>query len=245
MPLTYYRCDCCGADDEHFYRSSETPAATFECRSVQFGEPTYRDIPHEVVQPDGSVIVEIEKVEVASEMTVCPGVMRQRQTYPGEVVQLNARRFEPLVIYERANYDSYTPDQKRQLRKYYVPGRNNELTEPGMKRIEITNMSEYNRVCREINAHEIRVMTDHRSMHEEYWKARRVALRDHVNARIRHNPLLVAAARAVRRRSDRKFIDRYGKHLDAHFHAQLLEFNQGNIQDFCAEDTGWKARRAK
>ena len=49
----------------------------------------------------------------------------------------------------------------------------------------------------------------------------------------------------MRARSDRKSAERYGKALNANFHAQLLEFNQSNMQGFCAEDTGWRERRAR
>jgi len=57
--------------------------------------------------------------------------------------------------------------------------------------------------------------------------------------------VLQSIARLVRARSDAKTLKRYGKPLDAHFHAQLLEFTQGNMQDYCDKDTGWKATRAR
>jgi hypothetical protein len=82
-------------------------------------------------------------------------------------------------------------------------------------------------------------------MHEYYWGQRRKAMRDNVDARIRPHPTLISLARIIRKISDQKTINRYGKPLDAHFHSQLLEFNQGNIQDYCSEDTGWRSRRAK
>lgn len=171
----------------------------------------------------------------------CVSSALRRVTYPGEGAALNARRFEPLVVYERANHESLP----RGLDRYYIPGQNNEPTEPGMKRIELTNIQDYNRFVKNVNAYETQKMRDHREMHREYWKSRRKAMRDDVNARIRHSPLLLSLARLVRARSDRKTGMRYGKALDAHFHAQLIEFDQGKIQDWCSENTGWKARRAR
>jgi hypothetical protein len=181
----------------------------------------------------------------AAEASVCQAAAVRRTTYPGEGVPLNARRFEPLVVYERANYESASDDFKRGHDKYYIPGRNNEPTEPGMIRHEITNIQDYNRFSKSVNAYETQKGRDHRSMHEFYWSQRRKALRDHVDARIRHNPLLMSLARLIRKRSDQKSAARYGKGMDAHFHSQLIEFNQGSIQDWCAEDTGWKSRRAR
>ena len=108
-----------------------------------------------------------------------------------------------------------------------------------MERIEITNMAEYNRHIKTINEYETQKMRDTRSMHREYFGARRKAMRDDVNAKTRHSDLLRSISRVVRARSDRKTDIRYSKALDAHFHAQLIEFNQGKIQDYCDADTGW------
>ena len=143
----------------------------------------------------------------------------------------------------------YVGEPPRGREKYFVPGRNHEPTESGYERIEITDIALYNRVVKEVNRHEVQKMSDHRSMHEEYWKQRRRAMRDHVDARIRHNPTLVSLARIIRKISDAKSAKRYGKNLDSRFHGQLIEFNQGNMQDWCAEDSGgqrgWQSRRAK
>ncbi len=212
-----YRCLDCGGEHEE-YRTSP------------------RDLPYakvcgcltETKLEDGS----IEK---------CTAVALRRTTYPGEGVPLNARRFEPLVIYERANSENLGVSQNR----FWFPGRNNEPTEPGMKRIEITSIQQYNQVVKRINQYETQKGRDHREMHRMYWGARRKAMRENVDARIRPEPLYKMLARMVRARSDQKTDKRYGKAMDAHFHAQLIEFDQGKIQDFCAEDTGWKSRRAK
>lgn len=174
----------------------------------------------------------------------CTAIALRRTTYPGEGVALNARRFDPLVIYERANHENLGRSQNR----FFFPGRNNEPTEPGMKRIEITDIASYNKVVKQINEYETQKMQDHREMHRIYWGARRTAMREDRDARqgpIRYHPLIQYLRRAIRKRSDRKSDLRYGKLLDAHFHAQLIEFNQGNMQDWCDADTGWKSRRAK
>lgn len=216
-----YRCVSCGGEHEEYRTNTRDLPYAKVCGCLT-----------ETKLDDGS----IEK---------CTAVALRRTTYPGEGVALNARRFEPMAIYERANYDSLPDDAKRSLNRYYVPGRNNEPDEPGMKRIEITNINEYNKVVKRINAYETQKMRDHRAMHQEYWKARRSAMRDDVNARIRHSPLLRSLARLVRARSDRKSDVRYGKSLDAHFHGQLIEFDQGKIQAWTDKDNGWKDRRAK
>lgn len=200
-----------------------------------------RDLPYAklcgcaVELPDGS-------------LSKCTAVAIRRTSFPGEFVAVNARRFEPLAIFERANYDSRSDDYKRGHDRYYIPGRNNEPTEPGMKRIEITNIHDYNRVSKEINQYETQKMRDHRSMHEAYFGARRKAMREDVDARVgpqRSHPLISYLRYAMRKRSDNKFNARYGKPLDAHFHAQLIEYNQSNMQPWTAEDTGWKDRRAR
>lgn len=246
MPMVSYRCPDCGADDEHFYHSAADAPASLDCRGLKMSAPAYKEIQREVANPDGTVTVEIEKVELAPTLDLCGGTAMQRVSLPGEMWARPARGFEPLVIYERANYESLPDDQKRSLNRFYVPGRNNEPTEPGMKRIEITSIAQYNQEIKRINEYETQQMRDHREMHRVYWSARRRAMRDDVNARIRHSPLLVALARMARAHSDRKSAVRYGgRNLDAKFHAQLIEFDQGKIQDWCDADTGWKSRRAR
>lgn len=242
MPMISYRCPDCGCEDEGFYHH---PPASIPCRGVRLNEPTKQMIERRVPNPDGTETIEYEEIELAPTMDICTGTMLQRASYPGELWSRPARGFEQLSIYERADYDALPDAAKRGIERFYVPGRNNETTEAGYRRIDITNMHEYNRWVKRINEHETSRMKDHRSMHEEYWKARRTAMRDNVNARIRSSPLLVSLAREVRKRADQKTINRYGKQLDAKFHSQLLEFNQSNMQDWCDADTGWKSRRAK
>jgi hypothetical protein len=180
-------------------------------------------------------------------LTTCTAPALRRVTLPGEGVPLNARRFEPLVIYERANY---TVDQlARGLNRYYIPGRNNEPTEPGMKRIELTDIHSYNRVQKEISGWETNLMSARRETHREYFQEQRKKVRDDVNARFSQSSRYLGLRQLMRARSDRKSAERYGKALNANFHAQLLEFNQGNMQDWCAEDSGgrkgWQSNRAR
>ena len=242
-----YRCPDCGSDDEQFHHRRSDAPASVPCRGVRVDstQQQKQTIEHPVHNPDGSISIELEEVELAPSLSVCGGTAVQRESLPGEQFSRPARGFEALVIYERQNYDSLPDDTKRSLNKYYIPGRNYEPTEPGMKRIEITNMAEYNRHIKTINEYETQKMRDTRSMHREYFGARRKAMRDDVNAKTRHSDLLRSISRVVRARSDRKTDIRYSKALDAHFHAQLIEFNQGKIQDYCDADTGWKSRRAK
>jgi hypothetical protein len=213
-----YRCTVCGGEHEEYRQNPRELPYAKVCGCIQVLD---RDD-----ESDGS-------------LDKCTGVALRRTTYPGEGVPLNARRFERMVLFR------YVGEPPRGIEKYYVPGRNHEPTESNYERIEITDIAHYNRVVKEVNSHEVRKMSDHRSMHEEYWKARRRAMRDHVDARIRHNPTLVSLARIIRKISDAKSARRYGKPLDSRFHGQLIEFNQGSIQDFCAEDTKWRATRAK
>jgi hypothetical protein len=205
-----YRCLSCGGEHEE-YRTNP------------------RDLPYAKVC--GCLVESGSDGEIAK----CTSPALRRVTYPGEGVPLNARRFEPLVIYRSANDPS----------KFSFPGRNNEPTDPGYHRVEITNIYEYNKIAKEINGIEKQKMSDHREMHRLYWQARRTAMREHVDARIRYSPLLVSLARLMRSRSDRKTAIRYGKPLDPRFHSQLLEFDQGHIQDYCDFDTKWVAKRAK
>lgn len=245
MPMIAFKCPCCGRVEDQFLHPRNIHAGmTRECEGVILPEPEIRKekVEIRINNPDGTQTIEYEEIELelAPAMTICTGTMTQCSLM--EVPRYgsrNARGFEPLVVYERVG------ELSRGQQRYYVPGRNNEPTEPGMKRVELTNMAEYNRFVKTANEYETGKMRDHREMHRFYWDSRRKAMRDHVDSRIRHSPLLVSLARLVRARSDRKSNARYGKPLDAHFHSQLMEFNQGNIQDFCAEDTGWKATRAR
>jgi len=235
MPMISYRCPDCGSDDEHFYHSSDKAPASVECRGTKVVEAQKQTVERKVDNGDGTQSIELEEVELAPALTACTGTATKRESLPGEQWARPARGFEPLVIYQNASDPT----------KFSFPGRNNEPTDPGYRRIEITSMHEYNKWAKHINQVEIAKMSDHREMHREYWKARRGAMRDDVNARIRHSPVLKALARMVRPRYDAKFEKRYSKPLDSRFHSQLLEFNQGNIQDYCDADTGWKSRRAK
>jgi hypothetical protein len=88
-------------------------------------------------------------------------------------------------------------------------------------------------------------MSARRETHREYFAEQRKKVRDDVNARFSQSSRYLGLRQLMRARSDRKSAERYGKALNANFHAQLLEFNQSNMQDWCAEDTGWKSRRAK
>jgi hypothetical protein len=248
MPMISYRCPDCGSDAEHFHHSASSAPVSIQCSGFKEKEAVREKIERQVVQPDGSIVLEYEEVELAPALEVCAGTMLQRDSHLDPSWARPARGFEALVIFERANYDQQSDDFKRGHDRYYIPGRNYELTEPGMKRIEITNIAQYNQVSKSINAYETNKMRDHRAMHEEYFKARRKAMREDVNARVgpmRNHPLISYLRTAMRKRSDQKSAVRYGKALDAHFHAQLIEYDQGKIQDWCAEDTGWKARRAK
>lgn len=243
-----YRCPTCGCDDEHFSHVRANAPASVSCRGVNMVDQPNERVERRIENADGTVTLEYEEVEVAPSMEVCGGTALQRESLPGEQFSRPARGFEPLVIYERPGYDTAPPEFKRSHQKYYVPGRNNEPTEPGMRRIDITGIHQYNRVAKEINAHELQKMTDHRDMHREYFGARRKAMREDVDARVgpaRSHPLVQMLRRAMRKRSDGKFNARYGKPLDAHFHSQLIEFNQSNMQPWTAEDTGWKDRRAR
>lgn len=208
-----YRCLSCGGEHEE-YRNNP------------------RDLPYAKVC--GCLV---DSISVEGGIDKCSAPALRRVTYPGEGVALNARRFEPLVLYQSAADPS----------KISVPGRNYEPTDPGYKRIEITSIAQYNTLVKKINESETSKMRDHRYMHQEYWSQRRKAMRDEINARIRndgaHRSRLLA--RWMRERSDSKTIQRYGKPLDAHFHSQLLEFDQGHIQDYCDKDTNWRATRAK
>jgi hypothetical protein len=222
--------------------------ATYRCLSCGGEHDEYRQNPHELPYAKVCGCV-VDSTGAEGTLGTCAAPALRRVTYPGEGVALNARRFEPLVIYERAGYDNHaSPEFKRSHQKYYIPGRNNEPTEPGMKRIEITSIAQYNSVVKAINAHEVSKMRDHREMHREYFGARRKAMREDVDARVgpaRYHPLVQMLRRAMRARSDSKFERRYGKPLDARFHAQLIEFNQSNMQPWTAEDTNWKDRRAR
>ena len=219
--------------------------ATYRCTdpSCTGEHDEYRQNPRQL--PYAKICGCVRLSEDGTATAPCTAAALRRVTYPGEGVALNARRFEPLTVYEIANFEGKPDEFKRGHYKYQIPGRNNEPTEPGMIRHEITNIHEYNRLIKQMNTHETDRMRDHRSMHEYYWNARRKAMRENVDARIGSNPLLRALTRLIRKRSDQKSAQRYGKSLDAHCHAQLIEFNQGKIQDWCAEDTGWKSRRAK
>jgi hypothetical protein len=245
MPMLSYVCPDCGAEQEHFHHSRTAAPVSYVCEAVRFSDSQKQRIEHRTANPDGTETITYEEVETVPEMLICTGTAVQTETYPGQLYAANAKRFEELVVYERMGWEQMAPEVKRKLDRYYVPGRNSEPTEPGMRRIELTNMGEYNSFIRSANAHYLQQMTDHRDMHREYWKARRKALREHVDARVRHNPLWVSMLRAIRARSDAKFVKRYSKSLDPAFQAQLIERNQGNMQDWCAEDTGWKARRAR
>jgi hypothetical protein len=213
-----YRCLSCGGEHEQY---SQNPRAL-----------PYAKVCGCVVEPTA---------ETETSLTTCTSPAIRRVTYPGEGIALNARRFEPLVIYERPNHESLGRSQNR----YYIPGRNNEPTEPGMKRIDITNIQQYNRVAKEINQYETQKMRDHREMHRVVFQGERELLRARENARVSQSSRYHALRELIRKRSDQKSHARYGKPLDAHFHAQLIEFDQGKIQDWCDADTGWKSRRAK
>src|SRR5580704_15227359 len=141
--------------------------ATYRCLSCGGEHDEYRQNPRELpyAKVCGCVVESTPEAAAEGSLTTCTAPALRRVTYPGEGVALNARRFEPLVIYERPNHEQLGRSQNR----YYIPGRNNEPTEPGMKRIDITNIQQYNRVVKEINAHEARKMSDHREMHREYF----------------------------------------------------------------------------
>ena len=222
--------------------------ATYHCTHCGGEHDEYRQNPRELPYAKTCGCA-VESPADPDLLVTCTAPALRRVTYPGEGVAVNARRFEPLCIYERVGYDNAaTPEFKRSHNKYYIPGRNNEPTEPGMKRIEITSIQQYNQVVKTINEHEVSKMRDHRDMHREYFGARRKAMREDVDARVgpqRSHPLVQMLRRAMRSRSDGKFNARYGKPLDARFHAQLIEFNQSNMQAFCDADTGWRDRRAR
>ena len=235
MPMIAYSCPCCGSFEEHFYHRSSDAPETLSCRSVTFAEPEKQTIKQRVVNDDGTESIELVEVELASELITCSGVMPQRESWLESSYARPARGFEPLVVYQSAADPT----------KFSIPGRNYEPTDPGYVRREITSMHEYNKLVKQVNNIERSKMSDHREMHRTYWDARRRAMRDDVNARIRPNARMIDLARLIRKRSDEKTNKRYGKPLEPNFHAQLLEFDQGKIQDWCDKDTGWKARRAR
>jgi len=237
MPMISYVCPCCGAGDEHYYHRQSDAPEFLSCRSVDFLTPEKKTIEQKIVNPDGTETVELVEVELEPEMTACTGIMTQRESWLDSTTARPARGFEPLVVYQSATDPT----------KFSIPGRNYEKTDPGYKRIEITNMHEYNKLVKQVNNIERSKMSDHREMHKTYWDARRRAMRDNVNARVGSSGMsrIVDLLRTIRKRSDTKTNKRYGKPLEPNFHAQLLEFNQGKIQDYCDADTGWKATRAK
>jgi len=248
MPMISYRCPDCGCDDEHFYHSASSAPATVECRGFKSSGPQYQEIEHEVVQSDGTVLIELERVELAPTLTPCTGTALQRASFPGELWARPARGFEDIVVYEHDNWEGKSDDFKRSHQRYYVPGRNYEATEPGMRRVVLNSMAEYNRFIKRANEEITSDMRNHRDMHRAYWEARRRAMRADVDARVgpvRSHPLISYLMKAMRRRSDAKSDARYGKSLDAHFHSQLLEFNQSNMQDWCDADTNWRSTRAR
>lgn len=218
--------------------------AVYRCTHCSGEHEEYRQNPRNLpyAKVCGSALEDAEGI-----LTTCTAPALRRVTLPGEGVPLNARRFEQLSIYERVNYGA--AEIQRGLDRYYIPGRNNEPTEPGMKRIDITDIHQYNRVSKEINAHETLMMRARRETHREYFQDERVKMRREVDARFSQSSRYLGLRQAMRRRSDQKSVVRYGKALDAHFHSQLMEFDQGKIQDFCAEDSGgrkgWQSNRAR
>ena len=228
------------AMDYDTHTSTFQRTAVYRCLHCAGEHEEYRQNPRNLpyAKVCGSALEDAE-----GNLTTCTAPALRRVTLPGEGVPLNARRFEPLVIYERANY---TVDQlARGLNRYYIPGRNNEPTEPGMKRIELTDIHSYNRVQKEISGWETNLMTARRETHREYFQEQRKKVRDDVNARFSQSSRYLGLRQLMRARSDRKSAERYGKALNANFHAQLIEFDQGNMQDYCDYDTGWKSRRAR
>ena len=248
MPMISYRCPDCGRDDEHFYHRASAAPASVQCVGFREAEERFEEIQHEVRNVDGTLTIEVELVALAPTLTPCAGTALQRETLPGERRARPARGFADIVVYEYDNWDGKSDEFKRGHQRYYVPGRNYESTEPGMKRVVLNSMHDYNRFIKRANEEITSDMRNHREMHRTYWEARRKALREDVNARVgpvRTHPLIAHLMRAMRQRSDRKTQERYGKPLDAHFHSQLLEFNQGNMQDWCDAETRWRSRRAR
>jgi hypothetical protein len=216
--------------------------ATYHCASCGAEHDEYRqnqrDLPY--AKTCGAALESADAT-----LTTCAAPALRRVVNPGEGVALNARRFEQLSVLEVHDWESKSDDFKRSHQRYYVPGRNYEPTEPGYVRHDLTNMQDYNRFIKTVNAHELQKMRDHREMHRIHWDSERTRMRENVNARIRPEPLLRSLARMIRKRSDQKSAVRYGRALDPHFHAQLIEFNQSNMQAWTDKETGWKDRRAR
>ena len=87
--------------DYDTHTSTFQRTAVYRCLHCAGEHEEYRQNPRNLpyAKVCGSALEDAE-----GNLTTCTAPALRRVTLPGEGVPLNARRFEPLVIYERANY---------------------------------------------------------------------------------------------------------------------------------------------
>jgi len=167
-------------------------------------------------------------------VTECHGSARRYPSMPGEYRPTNAKRFDPIVIWQSDSDPN----------KFSFPGRSDEPCDAGYHRIEITDMRSAQKWSKKLN----HIYSMEKAMDVErdraIWSERLRSNRADREAKIRGDARMEAFNRAMIERTDKKRQNRYDhKSPDVNFHIQALEFDQSNRQDWCDKDTGWKARR--
>ncbi len=101
---------------------------------------------------------------------VCAGPAIRRTTFPGESVALNAKRFEPILVYERPDGTYTDPNHK-----YYWPGRNDDPPPPDCPNAKAIwldcagGLPQIDRFVNKVNAREQEMQDVHDGMrHNEF-----------------------------------------------------------------------------
>ena len=150
--------------------------------------------------------------------------------------ECNAQRWDPIVVWA-SNSD---PD------KYSFPGQADEPVPEGYHRVEITNLRQADQFVSRYNDIERHKVEADRDLNHQVFDEQTRRRRDDIAARIRGNARAEALFRATREYTDRHREEKRSKHrhLDPHFHIQVLSFDAGHRNSYSGPETGWRERKS-
>lgn len=168
--------------------------------------------------------------------------------FPGTLAHSNAQRFDPVVVFRK-------PDGS-----LYVPGRSNERTPQGMKRIELTSAQAVRRFENEQDAR-LKSIKEQKLEREDSGfrplrKARRETLKAQMEGRepivnregkkVYHNfsgPGRKFAEFAMKKADERPSLSRQAQKYDPGFHVECFSVDSSNRSPHNDTDTGFKDKR--
>jgi hypothetical protein len=152
----------------------------------------------------------------------------------GSIWGSHAQRFSPIVVHQNADGS------------YYWPGSTDEPVKAGRRKIEIRDIREADRVCREENARQDAALRSVQAQSDTSRSLTRQRNRDFMNS-IRHKLSPAGREFLDRAREYQAMKDKErgnSKPRSTNFHFDVFAHDSSNREQHSDERTGWRSKKA-